>query len=103
MNTTVFSEKIEIKDNTFARQFETLVDGKMISVEYSFQERKIFLTRINVFEGFNDEEFITDLLKNIMDIAYERKLKVVPILPKIALFFRKNPVYKDLLPPGSEI
>ena len=103
MNTTVFSEKIEIKDNTFARQFETLVDGKMISVEYSFQERKIFLTRINVFEGFNDEEFITDLLKNIMDIAYERKLKVVPILPKIALFFRKNPVYKDLLPPGIKI
>ena len=26
-----------------------------------------------------------------MEIAYERKLKVVPILPKIAAFFRKNP------------
>ena len=103
MDTTVFSEKIEIKDNAFARQFETLVDGKLISVEYSFQEKKIFLTRINTFDGFNDEEFITDLLKNIMEIAYERKLKVVPILPKIALFFRKNPCYKDLLPPGIKI
>ena len=49
------------------------------------------------------EEFITDLLKNIMEIAYERKLKVVPILPKIALFFRKNTCYKDLLPPGIKI
>ncbi|WP_235922000.1 GNAT family N-acetyltransferase [Flavobacterium phycosphaerae] len=103
MNTTVFSEKIEIKDNTFARQFETLVDGKLISVEYSFQEKKIFLTRINTFDGFEDEEFITDLLKNIMEIAYERKLKVVPILPKIALFFRKNTTYRDLLPPGIKI
>ena len=94
---------MEIKDNTFARQFETLIDGKLISVEYSFQEKKIFLTRINVFDGFTDEVFINDLLKNIMEIAYERKLKVVPILPKIALFFKKNTIYKDLLPPGIKI
>lgn len=94
---------MEIKDNTFSRQFETLVDGKLISVEYSFQEKKIFLTRINVPENFDDEEFINDLLKNIMAIAIERKLKVVPILPKIATFFRKNPVYKELLPPGIKI
>ena len=103
MNTTLISEKMEIKDNTFARQFETLVDGKLISVEYSFQEKKIFLTRINTFDGFNDDELINELLKNIMEIAYERKLKVVPILPKIALFFRKNSTYKDLLPPGIKI
>lgn len=103
MNSELFLEKMEIKDNTFARQFETLVDGKMVSVEYSFQEKKIFLTRINVFEGFEDEEFINELLKNIMNIAYERKLKVVPILPKIALFIKKNPTYKDLLPPGIKI
>ena len=94
---------MEIKDNAFSRQFETFVDSKLISLEYSFQEKKIFLTRINVFEGFDDEVFITDLLKNIMEIAYERKLKVVPILPKIALFFRKNSCYRDLLPPGIKI
>ena len=94
---------MEIKDNTFSRQFETLVNGKLVSVEYSFQEKKIFLTRINVPEGFDNEEFISDFLKDIMEIAYERKLKVVPILPKIALFFRKNISYKDLLPPGIKI
>ncbi len=96
--------KLEIKDNTFARQFETLlVDGGMISVEYSFQEKKIFLTKINHPEGYDNENFISDFLKNIMEIAYERKLKVVPILPKIALFFKKNRVYTDLLPPGIKI
>ena len=94
---------MEIKDNTFSRQFETLVNGKLVSVEYSFQEKKIFLTRINVPDGFDNEEFISDFLKDIMEIAYERKLKVVPILPKIALFFRKNTSYKDLLPPGIKI
>ncbi len=103
MNSELILEKMEIKDNTFARQFETLVDGKLVSVEYSFQEKKIFLTRINTFDGFDNEEFINDLLKNIMEIAYERKLKVVPILPKITLFFRKNTTYRDLLPPGIKI
>lgn len=94
---------MEIKDNTFSRQFETSVNGSMVSVEYSFQEKKIFLTRLNVPENFDDEEFISDLLKNIMAIAIERKLKVVPILPKIVIFFKKNPVYKELLPPGIRI
>lgn len=94
---------MEIKDNTFARQFETTVAEGLISVEYSFQEKKIFLTKINIPDSFADEEFITELLRNIMTIAYDRKLKVVPILPKIALFFRKNPIYKDLLPPGIKI
>ena len=94
---------MEIKDNTFARQFETTVDEGLVSVEYSFQEKKIFLTKINEPDTFKNEEFINDLLKNIMDIAYERKLKVVPVLPKIALFFRKNTTYRDLLPPGIKI
>ncbi len=94
---------MEIKDNTFSRQFETISDGNLISVEYSFQEKKIFLTRINVPEQFSDEAFVTDFLKNIMAIAYERKLKVVPIFPKIALFFRKNKEYHDLLPPGIRL
>lgn len=94
---------IEIKDNTFARQFETIVSKGLITVEYSFQEKKIFLTKLNVPEGFDDEEFISQLLKSIMEIAIERKLKVVPILPKIVLFFKKNPVYKELLPPGIRI
>ena len=94
---------MDIRDNTFSRQFETYADGKLVTVEYSFQERKIFLTKITTPENFTDEEFINDLLRNIMGIAEERKLKVVPTFPKIAAFFRKNPMYKDLLPPGIKI
>ena len=43
---------MEIKDNTFSRQFETTVNEGLITVEYSFQEKKIFLTKINVPESF---------------------------------------------------
>ncbi|MFQ3174283.1 MAG: hypothetical protein ACI8W0_001398 [Flavobacterium sp.] len=94
---------MEITDNTFARQFETTVQEGLVSVEYSFQEKKIFLTKINTPDQFNNEEFISLLLCEIMAIAIERKLKVLPILPRIVVFFKKNPVYKELLPPGIRL
>lgn len=94
---------MEIKDNTFARQFETTVDEELISVEYSFQEKKIFLTKINTPDQFENEELIAQFLSEIMAIAIDRKLKVVPILPKIVVFFKKNPEYKELLPPGIRL
>ena len=94
---------MEIKDNTFLRQFETVVDNNLITVEYSFQEKKIFLTRLNTPDDFENEEAISEFLKEILAKAEENKLKVVPIFPKITAFFRKNPVYKNLLPPGIRI
>ena len=94
---------MEIKDNTFSRQFETYVEEQLVTLEYSFQEKKIFLTRINTPEGFENDEFINLFLIEIMQIAIDNKWKVVPILPKIASFFRKNRVYRELLPPGLMI
>ncbi|MDR7372066.1 hypothetical protein J2X17_002864 [Flavobacterium aquidurense] len=94
---------MEIKDNTFARQFETIAPEGLLSVEYSFQEKKIFLTKINIPEGFEDQDFIDTLLRNIMEIVIEKKFKLMPIHPKIVQFIKKNPKYKELLPPGIRI
>lgn len=96
-------ETIEIKDNSFARQFETTIPEGLITVEYSFQERKIFLTKINTPEDFKNEKFIDSLIKTILDNAIEQRLRVVPILPRIVQFFKKNPSYKELLPPGIRL
>lgn len=92
-----------IKNNEFSRQFETTVDGQLLTVEYSFQEKKIFLSKVNVPEQFEGSETMSDFLKQILMVAEEKKWKVVPIHPKVAAFFRKNPVYKGLLPPGIKI
>ncbi|MFH6969071.1 GNAT family N-acetyltransferase [Flavobacterium sp. FlaQc-28] len=94
---------MEIKDNTFARQFETTVPEGLLSIEYSFQEKKIFLTKINTPENYENQPVIDTLLKNIMELSTEKKLKVVPIHPRIVSFFKKNPKYKELLPPGIRI
>lgn len=94
---------MEIKDNEFSRQFETDVDGKMLAIEYSIQERKLFLTKVLLPEGFDNEEVVSEFIKNILDIAEEKRLRVVPTHPKIAAFFRKNPRYKEMLPPGIRL
>ncbi len=94
---------MEIKDNAFARQFEISTPTGLVTIEYSFQEKKIFLTKVNTPDSFDDQEFFYNMLKSIMEISIERKLKVVPIHPKIAAFFKKNPIYKELLPPGIRI
>lgn len=95
---------MEIKNNEFSRQFETTVEGKTISVEYSLQERKLFLTRVNIPEGMEiDEETISEFIKGILEFAEEKRYRVVPTHPKIAAFFKKNPKYKEMLPPGIRI
>jgi len=94
---------MEIKDNEFSRQFETTVDGKMLSIEYSVQERKLFLTKVNLPEGFDNEEIVSEFIKMILDSAEDRRWRVVPTHPKVAAFFRKNPRYKELLPPGIRL
>jgi len=94
---------MEIKDNAFARQFETSSATGLVSIEYSFQEKKIFLTKINTPDSFQDDEHVSDMLKKIMELSIEKKFKVVPIHPKIVVFFKKNPAYKELLPPGIRL
>lgn len=94
---------IDIKDNAFARQFEAKTAEGMVTVEYSLHEKKMFLTKINTADNQFDDELITEVLKHIMQNAIERKLKIVPTHPKIVAFFKKNSIYKELLPTGIRL
>ncbi|MEK6452130.1 MULTISPECIES: GNAT family N-acetyltransferase [Myroides] len=93
---------MEIKDNELLRQFEYESENGLLSVEYSLQERKIFLTKLKGLENVVQGQAV-DFLKGILDLVREKKLRVVPTHPKIVSFFRKNPVYKEMLPPGIRI
>ena len=95
---------MEIKDNTFLRQFETSVKNNgLLTIEYSLQERKIFLTKLNIPEGFSDDDITNEFIKNILEIIKKQNIKVVPTASKIVSFFRRNPSYKEMLPVGIVI
>ncbi|MCB4808795.1 N-acetyltransferase [Tamlana sp. 62-3] len=96
-------EAAELIDNDFLRQFELKVDNELATIEYSLQERKIFLTKLVIPSNNNDEIFKKEFLEIVFEQIRERNLSVVPTSPEIAKFVRSNRKYKRMLPVGVRI
>lgn len=95
--------EVEIKDNSFLRQFETNIEGYLAKIEYSSQERKVFLTKLVIPEAITTEGFKEDFIKSVLHHIQEKNQRVVPTSPQIAGFLRKNRQYKEMLPVGIRI
>ncbi|MGB1269182.1 MAG: GNAT family N-acetyltransferase [Flavobacteriaceae bacterium] len=95
--------ELTLKDNDFLRQFEIAIDNHLATIEYSLQERKIFLTKIHIPEEITEDDFQNTFIKIVFDNIEERNLRVVPTCPAIAIFIRKNKQYRNLLPVGIKI
>ncbi len=96
-------DELAIKDNSFLRQFEVRVDGHLAKIEYSSQERKIFLTKLVIPEAIGRDGFREEFIKAVLHHIQEQNLRVVPTSPQIAGFLRKNRQYKEMLPVGIRI
>ncbi|WP_299887573.1 N-acetyltransferase [uncultured Lacinutrix sp.] len=93
----------ELVDNEFLRQFELKNENHFAKIEYSLQERKIFLTKLIIPEGIKDENFTEDFLKLVFTHIEDMNKSIVPTSPEIAKFIRRNRQYKKLLPVGLRI
>lgn len=93
---------MEFKNNELLRQFECKCGERHIIIEYSIQERKLFLTKLNP-NGCQDEALISNFIKSILDLAEEKRLRIVPVNSNIVTFFKKNPSYRELLAAGIKI
>lgn len=93
----------ELVDNDFLRQYEMKVDDQLAKIEYSLQERKIFLTKLIIPETITDEGFQEEFIKAVFENIEERNLSMVPTSPEIAKFIRRNRQYKSMLPVGVRI
>jgi len=93
----------ELIDNDFLRQYELKIEDELAKIEYSLQERKIFLTKIIIPENLFSEDFQNEFIVLVLKNIEERNLSVVPTSPEIAKFIRKNRQYKSMLPVGLRI
>jgi len=94
----------ELTDNDFLRQFELKTEsGELAKVEYALQDRKIFLTKLFIPEGVDNDDFEEGFLTLVFENIKERDVGVVPTSPKIAKFIRRHRKYKKLLPVGIRI
>jgi len=96
-------DEAELIDNDFLRQFELKIDNDLAIIEYSLQERKIFLTKLIIPNCMNCEGFEEGFLKMVLQNIQERNISVVPTSPEIAKFIRRNRRYKSMLPVGIRI
>ncbi|WP_298894431.1 N-acetyltransferase [uncultured Psychroserpens sp.] len=93
----------ELTDNDFLRQFELKVDGELAKIEYSLQDRKIFLTKLIIPDRVTNDEFEEEFLTLVFENIAERNISVVPTSPEIAKFIRRHRKYKKMLPVGIRI
>ena len=89
--------------NEFLRQFELKVENEMAIIEYSLQERKIFLTKLIIPDTIRTREFELEFVDMVFSNIKERNISVVPTSPEIAKFVRGNRKYKRMLPVGIRI
>lgn len=98
------SEDVAIIDNEFLRQFELEVNDQMARIEYSLQERKIFLTKYEMPEEMEAQGLREVFIKAVFAEVKDRGISLVPTSPEIAGFLRKNRrKYRDLLPVGINL
>ena len=90
-------------DNDFLRQYELKVNEELAKIEYSLQDRKIFLTKLIIPDSIKSEDFKNEFLSMVFDDIGERNISVVPTSPEIAKFIRRNRKYKKMLPVGIRI
>ena len=93
----------DLSDNTFLRQYEIKIGNEMATIEYSQQERKIFLTKLNIPSKINSNEFAEHFIKLVLENISEKNIGVVPTSPPIAKFIKRNRRYKKMLPVGIRI
>jgi len=94
---------LNLVNNEFLRQFEIKFEDSLARIEYSEQERKIFLTKLHIPKEIESKEFEEAFIVKVLDFISEKNLSVVPTSPKIARFVRTNRRYRRLLPVGIKL
>lgn len=96
--------EISIIDNEFLRQFEAELEGELAIIEYSSQDRKIFLTKLAMSDNLKEKGYLDPFIAKVLDVIREREIRVMPTSPAVARFMRKHRrKYKDMLPVGINI
>ena len=95
--------KLTINDNTFLRQFEVEIEDDIAKIEYSLQDRKIFLTKLVIPNSNNDSSFEETFIREVFEIIKEKNIRIMPTSPEIRKFIKKNKEFKDLLPIGIRL
>ena len=90
-----------IRDDIQKHRFEIdLGDGSLAIAEYVLSEGKITFTHTEVPTAHRGKGIGTALIRFGLASARERGLRVIPICPFFAAYFKQHPKVRDLLDPA---
>lgn len=96
--------ELSVTDNEFLRQFECEIDGDLAKIEYSEQDRKIFLTKLVMSEELKQKGYMEPFISKVLEIIKERNTRVMPTSPAVVRYMKKHRrKYKEMLPVGINI
>jgi len=96
--------ELSIVDNEFLRQFECTIDGELAKIEYSQQDRKIFLTKLVMSSELKEKGYMEPFIAKVLEIIKEREISVMPTSPAVVRYMKKHRrKYKSMLPVGINI
>lgn len=98
------SADIVIRQNEFLRQFESEIKDQLIAIEYSDNERNLFLSKVKFAQNVHDEDTVALFIKAVLDYLKEKEMTIVPTSPFVKKFIKRNKLkYKKMLPVGMAI
>ncbi len=90
-----------IRDNVQKHRFEVdLDDGSIAVAEYSLHGDRIIFTHTEVPTAHEGQGIGSALIRFALKSARERGLRVMPICPFFAAYFKKHAEEQDLLVPA---
>jgi len=66
--------ELTLVNNEFLRQFEIKIEQKLARIEYSEQERKIFLTKLSIPEEIQNQEFEEAFIIKVLEFIENKNL-----------------------------
>ena len=100
-NLKMMDEVLVIKKNDFLRQFEAIVDNELIAIEFAEQDRKMFLTKMQISEHLAEKGYQDKMIATVLDQLKADEIKVVPTSKQIKSFIRRHKFkYQSMLPVG---
>ena len=89
---------LNLVNNQFLRQFEIKTENCLARIEYSEQERKIFLTKIHIPKEIKDKSFEENFIIKVLEFISDKKLRVVPTSLRLRDLLDQTVVTKNYYP-----
>jgi uncharacterized protein len=87
-----------LRNNSALNRYELEVDGETANLYYRLKPGVITLAHTEVPPALGGRGIGSELVREVLDDARARGLKVVATCPFVSAFLGKHPEYGDLLP-----